>query len=484
MRRVTFFLTTLVLAALFLAACGAQPTTTSVPNTSVPPATVEATSTTEMTATEAPTSTAEANTTSTPVVPVTGGTAPSQRVTNLIGSSVCGMGGDQLGTVKDVVLDFDQAKLTYVIVDVSGKAVAVPYAFLIRPTTGETGTGSGTGTMATDTPSVAGAGTGTLATDTPSAGSAGTGTLATDTPSASGAVSTATSTTGGGTGTTGTSSSGTGATGAQKCLTLTVGNDLLSKAPAFDQSALPGKGQDATDWDTNIMLYWLGGTPVAATAVPTSTPASTGTTSSTSTPSAAGATSPTAAATETPGVQAMHGVILASELLNSTVVINSQATGTGSTGGTGTGAMATDTPSAGGSSSASSTSTPSSGTGSSGTGTGTGSTVTGGSQGTVQDVIFNPKTTAIQYLVVSLGSADTWIPVPISLVGWDSANSQISLMVDANKLQGAPSFSSSQFPDTTTSGWDEQISSYWSGGGTGTGTSSGGVSVSTATPTP
>jgi hypothetical protein len=99
-------------------------------------------------------------------------------------------------------------------------------------------------------------------------------------------------------------------------------------------------------------------------------------------------------------------------------------------------------------------------------------------------VIIEPRIGKLQYLVVSLGSADTWVPVPFSLVGWDSTTNQIVLMVDASMLQGAPSFSSSQFPDTTTSGWDEQISSYWSGGGTGTGSSSGGVSVSTATPTP
>src|SRR5512139_2267007 len=131
MRRVSLFLTTLVLAALLLAACGGQETSTSVPSTNVPPVTMESTSTEEATATDAATSAPEATTS--PAVPVTGDNNPS-RVSNLIGTSVCGMGGDQLGTVQDLVVDFDQTMVTYVVVDANGRTVAVPWTSFTMPT--------------------------------------------------------------------------------------------------------------------------------------------------------------------------------------------------------------------------------------------------------------------------------------------------------------------------------------------------------------
>ena len=513
MKKVNLFLTTLVLAALLLAACGAEPTPTSVPNTSAPPATVEveATSTSESTATEAPTSTSEANTATTPGIPVTGEGKPSQSITSLIGTPVCGLGGDQLGTVKDVVLDFGQMGVTYMIVDANGKAVAVPYSFLSHPKTEGTGTGTGTGAQATDTPSAGGSGTGTLATDTPSASgttatdtpSAGTGTTATDTPSASSAVSTATSTTG-----TGTGSAGTGTTTQQNCLTLTVGNDVFNSVPAFDETVMPGLGQSSQDWDTAIMPYWVGGVEDIATntPAPTSTPAAAVATTATATTSASSSGTGTESGSQS--VQQIIGVALATDLLGANVFLTPQAasagagTGTGnalststpSAGGTtatdtpsaGTGTTATDTPSVGTSSTASPDTTATASSGGTGSGTGTGSTITDSSQGTVLDVIIEPRIGKLQYLVVSFDSGGTWIPVPFSAVGWDSTSNQIILMVSADMLQNAPSFPSGQLPDTSTAGWDQQFSTYWSGGGTGTGpgTGSGGTTSATATATP
>ena len=144
MKKASSILTILVLASLLLAACGAEETT-SVPNTSTsaPPPTVEATSTTEMTATEAPTSTSEAETSATAGIPVTGGGKPSRSITSLIGAPVCGLAGDQLGTVSDLVLDFNSMVVTYMIVDADGKAVAVPYSFVAKPRSSGTGTGAG-----------------------------------------------------------------------------------------------------------------------------------------------------------------------------------------------------------------------------------------------------------------------------------------------------------------------------------------------------
>ena len=168
MKKASLILTIVVLASLLLAACGAEEST-SVPNTSTsaPPATADATSTTEMTATEAPTSTSEVDTSATAGIPVTGGGKPSQSITSLIGTPICGSAGDQLGTVSDLVLDFNSMVVTYMIVDANGKAVAVPYSFVAKPRSGGTGTGTGI-ILATDTPSAGG--TGTQATGTPAAG--------------------------------------------------------------------------------------------------------------------------------------------------------------------------------------------------------------------------------------------------------------------------------------------------------------------------
>jgi sporulation protein YlmC with PRC-barrel domain len=437
--------------------------------------------------------------TTTPGVPVTGENNPS-RVSNLIGSPVCGIGGDQLGTVQDLVLDFDQTMVTYVIVDANGSTVAVPWKSISMPAAGGgTGTGTGTGTMATDTPS---AGTG-LATDTPSAGTG----LATDTPSAGGSLSTSTPESGGtGTGT------GTG-TASSSCLSLTVDNNTFSNAPAFDKSTLPGAGQPANGWDASISSYWAnpgsggtGGTgmatdtPSAGTGLVTDTPsAGTGAMSTdtpaagtdmTATPGSSTGTGTGAGTGTGMGAQKMQGVMLATEVLGASVTVSPQGNnGTGGTGGSGTLAtdtpsagtgLATDTPSAGGTLS---TSTPEAG----GTGTGTGTGTSNFNQGTVEDLIVEPATGMMQYLVVRFGSQDNWIPVPIGFLRWDSATNSIVLMVSANALQNAPAFSADQFPDTSMSGWDQQWSGYWQnngGTGNGTGTGTGGTTISTATATP
>ena len=159
MRRASLFLTMLITAALLLVACGGQETSTSVPSTNVPPITVESTSTVEeATATEAPTMEAD---TTTPAVPVTGEDSLS-RVSSLIGAPVCGMGGDQVGTVQDLVLNFDQTTVSYVVVDANGRAVAVPWTSMTMSSAGGTVTGSGTGAD-TATATTGSAGTGTTA---------------------------------------------------------------------------------------------------------------------------------------------------------------------------------------------------------------------------------------------------------------------------------------------------------------------------------
>jgi hypothetical protein len=483
MRRASLYVTMLVLSALLLAACGGQQTSTSLPSTNVPPVTVESTSTSAMTEapTEAPTSALDM--TSTPSVPVTGGNSPA-RVSNLIGSSVCGTDGTQVGTVQDLVVDFDQTMVSYVVVDANGKTLAVPWtSFDLTSAMGNgtgTGTGSGTGVgtgLETSTPSL---GTG-LETSTPSSGT-GTG-LETSTPASS---------TGSGTGT------GTG-TGLQNCLALAgIDTTTLDNAPTFDTTMLPAHGQSAIGWDTNFSNYWAnpgagtGGTGTGtgletstpstgtanATAVPTTTSSiGTGTGLETSTP-ASGTGIGTGSGMGT-GAQQMQGVMLATDILGATVTVSPQGNDQGTGTGTGTG-LETSTP-ASGTGSSLETSTPASGTGS---GTGTGTTTGDFSTGTADDLIIQPLTGNLQYLVVDFGTQSNLIPLPIGFLRWDSTTNGFVLMVSPNALQNAPTFSPDQFPDTSMSGWDQEWSTYWqNNGGMGIGTGTGsGVSVATATP--
>jgi hypothetical protein len=112
-------------------------------------------------------------------------------------------------------------------------------------------------------------------------------------------------------------------------------------------------------------------------------------------------------------------------------------------------------------------------------------------------MIIETNTGMIQYIVIgtNFGSGDVLVPVPLNLIQWDATNSQFMLNVAPGILQTAPNFTSDQFPDTSTSGWDQQFSTFWqsngasggSGTGTGTGTNSGsgtGTGSETATATP
>ncbi len=131
MRRVSTFVTTLVLATLLLAACGGQGNSTSAPSTEVPRATQTA---------------GTSSLTTTPNVPVTGDDSPN-RLSNLRSYEVRNQKGEQIGSVKDMVLDFDNSSIPYVVVGTGGflglgeKQVLIPWKMLQLQTAGN-GTGS------------------------------------------------------------------------------------------------------------------------------------------------------------------------------------------------------------------------------------------------------------------------------------------------------------------------------------------------------
>jgi sporulation protein YlmC with PRC-barrel domain len=141
MRNKNMLLSILVVLALLLAACGAEGTSTSTsqPATDLPPMTET------MVATDTP-SAVETVVSTTPVIPVTGGESPA-RLSNQLDFNVWNQNGEEIGEVNDMVIDLDNARISYVIVGTGGfleigeKDVLVPWDSLQL----QSGDGSTTG---------------------------------------------------------------------------------------------------------------------------------------------------------------------------------------------------------------------------------------------------------------------------------------------------------------------------------------------------
>jgi hypothetical protein len=100
----------------------------------------------------------------------------------------------------------------------------------------------------------------------------------------------------------------------------------------------------------------------------------------------------------------------------------------------------------------------------------------------IDDLIVAVDTGEIQYLMVdaTLEEGERWIPVPLSFIQWDAANSAFVINANPAMFREAPFFENGQYPDTTTTGWNSQFDTFWQSGGTGTGL--GAQATATATP--
>jgi sporulation protein YlmC with PRC-barrel domain len=467
MRKISILLSIMVLAAMVLAACGGEETATNLPNTEVPQMTVEVTEVASEAATEVPTNEA----TGTPGVPVTGELNPA-RLSNQLDFTVWSQDGEQIGEVDDMVLDLDNTSVAYVVVGTGGfldlgeQEILVPWDSLQL----QTGTGDMTG-------------------------------------------------------------------GQQNAFILQDDLDMFRNAPDFDLTAnLPPMGEAAGDWDADIRNYWEGGgtgsgqatEPAATSEAGTGTGQATATTGTGSTDLAtatlgtgtgadqatatSGTGTGTSQATATAGTgtgegtPALQGVVLATEILGSTVNLSAAGAGTGtgqatepaatSESGTGTG-QTTATAGTGGTGTGQETAT--AGTGSTGqatatTGTGTGqATATVGTAGTgmdqalatatIEDLIVDTDAGDILYAVLNAAftDAERWIPVPLSMFQWDASMQGFAFSGDASMLQGAPSFEDGQFPDTTAPDWNTEFDAFWQNQMPGGGSGAGGAEA-TATP--
>ena len=281
MRKISVILTTLVLAAMLLVACGAEETNTAGPNTTsspeVPPVTADTTATddgTSLTETVVPST----DTTTTPEIPVTGENDPA-RLSNQLDFTVWNQNGEQIGEVDDMVLDLDNIRIAYVVVGTGGfldlgeRDILVPWDSLEL----QTGTGDTTG-------------------------------------------------------------------GEQNVFILQADQELFNNVPEFDLNGLPEVGQPAGDWDAEIRNYWESGV-VPATPDPNMTATTdpgTGQATATADTGTDQATATPGAGTDQGQAEALQGVVLASDVLGTPIGLSpGQGQGTGQGQGQ---VQATDTP--------------------------------------------------------------------------------------------------------------------------------------------
>jgi sporulation protein YlmC with PRC-barrel domain len=375
MRKGSILLSMLVLVAMAMTACGGGPTSTNVAS-SPPPVTADSTSTEELlgTATESPTDGAA---TGTAGVPVTGDVNPA-RLSNQLDFTVWSQDGEQLGEVNDMVLDLDNTRVSYVIVGTGG-FLDLGERDVLVPWDAlqlQTGTGDTTG-------------------------------------------------------------------GQQNAFILQTDLDTFRNAPDFDLSAnFPQMGQPVGDWDADIRNFWQSG---GATAKDTPSPDGTAVPDRTATISPDGTTmpegSPTAGAdqgTATPGGATLQGVMLASEVLGSTISLGVQGQAQGQDQGQATATAGTDQ-----------------------------DTAQGDLSATINDLIVDTDMGDIQYIVLSthIDNAERWIPVPLALFQWDPANGSFILNANTTMLQNAPFFENGQFPDITAEGWNSEFDTFWQNNG-------------------
>lgn len=230
-----------------------------------------------------------------------------------------------------------------------------------------------------------------------------------------------------------------GPAGEQNAFILQVDQALFENAPDVDLGAiLPGRGESAEDWDADIRTYWETGT-LPATAAPEATTAAEAT--ATVSPDA------TAEATEAPGAVELQGIALASEVLGSTVTLNTgQAEGQGQE-------QATAAPDA---AQVTATVDPAIATAA------TDPDVID-VNGIIEDVVVDIAAGDIRHIVVNMAFADgeRWIPIPLRAFQWDAANEAFVLDADPAMIQEAPFFGADAWPDTTVEGWDAEFNAFW-----------------------
>lgn len=194
----------------------------------------------------------------------------------------------------------------------------------------------------------------------------------------------------------------------QNAIILDVTKDQMDQAPEFNPDMLPELGEPADNWDAEIQSFWAGGAATGSES--TETPMATESTSATEAPQTTEA--PQSTQSSQMNLAELQGVILASDLIGFDI-------------------QGPD----------------------------------GRTVASVQDVIVDPDTGDLQYLVLSISGIEgidgQLILIPLQAFGFDVQNQVFVLNIDPQLLVGAPTFENGNLPDTTQPDWDVDIQSYW-----------------------
>ena len=82
-----------------------------------------------------------------------------------------------------------------------------------------------------------------------------------------------------------------------------------------------------------------------------------------------------------------------------------------------------------------------------------------GKEEPISDFLVDAAWGVISYPIISTGTE--LLPLPMSILNWEPSKQIYQLTRAAGLLEGAPSFQSGQYPDTSQSNWDENILNYW-----------------------
>jgi sporulation protein YlmC with PRC-barrel domain len=198
----------------------------------------------------------------------------------------------------------------------------------------------------------------------------------------------------------------------QNAFVLTFDKEALENAPEIDlDNDLPEVGADAVGWDTEISTYWDSVTMTGTTQTKPTDVAATPVMTKTEAPMVTSSPGITETQGMTEGLK-LQGVILATDAL------------------------------------------------------GYGFRVRGDEDlaVSVDDVIVDPKTCEIKYVVLNADLDDVGerlIPVPLGSLSWDPVDQVYILDTDRVALVDAPYFADGIYPDVMDPDWDADYSPYW-----------------------
>jgi sporulation protein YlmC with PRC-barrel domain len=84
--------------------------------------------------------------------------------------------------------------------------------------------------------------------------------------------------------------------------------------------------------------------------------------------------------------------------------------------------------------------------------------------GEVKDLVIDPMSGRVTHAVVATGGSVTGGSQSLAAVPWDVMRSGMHhgrVVMDEERLNGAPSFNTSQWPDLRNSNWSQQADRYW-----------------------